>query len=76
MSSLYHAYGLCVFDGCVFIAIAGMFFLLSHKFGIERCAFLRQYGVRDLRVSGKHQHQTFRDRRCIEPSQWDGKQVP
>ena len=74
VSSFCYAYGLCVFDGCV--STAGLVHRLFRNFGSERCAFLQQYGVREVRESVKDQHQTFHDRRCVRPSEGIRKHVP
>ena len=58
----FHADCFCVFDASVFNANAGLFHLLFHNFGSELCVFVRQYGYRDVRVSGENRYRTFHDR--------------
>ena len=53
VSFFYHAFGVCVFDGCVFHTSAGLFHRSFHNFGTKRSAFIHQHGVQDVRVSSK-----------------------
>ena len=76
VSSLYRTYCWCMFDGCVFNANSSLFHRSFHYFGFESCAFVCEYGVRNVQVSGEDQSETFYDQLIMEPSQGNRKHVP
>ena len=59
MSFLYHANRLCMFDGCVLTANCCLFRRSFHYLGSKICAYVREYGVRNVRPSREGRCQIF-----------------